>query len=447
MTKPIQPSQATAFHVKAIPSSASSLTSMTLAPIYPRAAGRVRAFLGLGLHWGRGECRAEGVAGDRQVANGRTGVRWTVLAAGTSVAVLAGCGAGPAEPGTAATPSPTTTSTASAAVRGPQQVELLYLLKFENEDEGPVVVRYHVITDGGTRVRLKTSMYDPDGRVVSEEYLLTWDGSRILEFSEQNEVPYTVYEAPDEHPDQLEQVKSWRKLIWSTAPAPGCTDLKTTKTIIGRSAAGYRCVEPTPEPGQPAEGEVWVDQATGILLQAQFMVAEKLVLDPKITATTYSTEPPAGAKSIVIAPEKAPTGQKKEAPDFTLELVKGGRIGLKDLAGKPFVLAFFSSDLVFDENGEVFPGSREALLTLQSLTSNGTKPRVLAVQEGSLGKPGYPFVVPGLTLPLAHEETPTVNGLFALASFVFVRADGTIAASYDRPPTKQQLTQSVAALR
>jgi hypothetical protein len=130
-----------------------------------------------------------------------------------------------------------------------------------------------------------------------------------------------------------------------------------------------------------------------------------------------------------------------------LELVKGGRIGLKDLAGKPFVLAFFPADLAFDESGEVFPGSRDALLTLQTLTSNGTKPRVLAVQEGSLGKPGDPLVVPGLTLPLAHEETPTVNGLFAMASFVFVRADGTVSASFSRVPTKQELTQSLAALQ
>ncbi len=374
---------------------------------------------------------------------------WSILAAGTSVVVLAGCGSGrAAETGTAATRSSTPTSTASTAVRGPQPVELQYLLKFDSEDEGPVVTRYHVITDGGTKVRLKTSIYaDPEGKVVGEEYLVTWDGNRMLEFSEQNEVPYTVYEAPEEHPDQLEQVRSWKKIIWSAAPSPGCTDLKTTKTMVGRVAAGYRCVEPTPEPGQPAEGEVWVDQATGILLKNPLMVAEKLVLDPKITAATFSTEPPAGAKSMVIAAEKAPPGQTKKAPDFTLELVKGGRIGLKDLAGKPFVLAFFPSDLAFDESGDAFPGARDALLTLQTLTSNGAKPRVLAVQEGILGKPGYPLVVPGLTLPRAHEETPTVNGLFGMASFVFVRADGTIAASFNRVPTKQQLTQSLAALR
>jgi hypothetical protein len=57
--------------------------------------------------------------------------------------------------------------------------------------------------------------------------------------------------------------------------------------------------------------------------------------------------------------------------------------------------------------------------------------------------------VPGLTLTLAHEQTPVVQnsfGLTELLGFVFVRSDGTVAASYDRAPTKQQITQSLAAL-
>jgi hypothetical protein len=49
MTKPIQPSQTTAFYVQAMLSFAISLTSMALALVYLPAAGWVRAFLGLGL--------------------------------------------------------------------------------------------------------------------------------------------------------------------------------------------------------------------------------------------------------------------------------------------------------------------------------------------------------------------------------------------------------------
>jgi hypothetical protein len=393
------------------------------------------------------------------MANHRTCLCCTVLATATALLVLAACGSGAAESATSPTTptsEPTVTSpSANTTRRGPQPVQVQYLMQINNPDaEGPPQARYDILTDGGTRVRLKLTFYSDPG-VVEQESLYTWDGNRILEFSRSNEVPYTVYEAPNEHTDELQQVTSWVTTMWSAVPDQDCTDLKTTKTIIGRIATGYRCVQATPEPGVPAASDVWVDQATGILLSTcrtpcgsyEAITAQKLVLNPKIDATTFSTQPPAGAKVIVIAAENAPPGQTKKAPDFTLDLVKGGRIGLKDLAGKPFVLAFFSSHLAFDESGDAFPGYRDALLTLQTLTSNGTKPRVLAVQEGSLGKPGHPLVVPGLTLTLAHEETQVVQGSFALASFVFVRSDGTIAASYDRAPTKQQITQRLAALQ
>ncbi|MFB4274852.1 MULTISPECIES: YiaA/YiaB family inner membrane protein [unclassified Nonomuraea] len=49
MTKPIQPTQTTAFYVQAILSFAISLTSVVLALIYLPTEGWIRAFLGLGL--------------------------------------------------------------------------------------------------------------------------------------------------------------------------------------------------------------------------------------------------------------------------------------------------------------------------------------------------------------------------------------------------------------
>jgi hypothetical protein len=366
----------------------------------------------------------------------------------TALLVLAGCSSG--DPKSVATPittpaSAATSPTASTTRRGPQPVEVTYVLQIRQEGSTGRL-RTNVVTDGGSKMRVKQSLYAEPG-VVGEEYLYTWDGSRMLVFSQQNATPYTVYEAPGEHPNEFLAITGWQKSLWSTAPGQECTDLKTTKTVIGRVAAGYRCVTPTPEPGTPAAGEVWVDQATGILLKGPDLAAEKLVLSPKVDATTYSTRPPAGAEVTVIAAKKAPPAQ---TPDFTLDLVKGGRIGLKDLAGKPFVLAFFGSDLAFDEQGDVCRGCRDALLALQTLTGNGAKPRVLGVQVGVLGKPGYPLVVPGVTLTLAHEETPAVQnsfGLSGMVGFVFVRSDGTIAASYDRAPTKQQLKQSLAALK
>ncbi|GAA1655902.1 hypothetical protein GCM10009744_55630 [Kribbella alba] len=388
------------------------------------------------------------------MANLRTGLRWTVLTAATSLLAVGGCGMtvgegiGPTDDPSPSVVAPALPSTMPPSTgttrRGPQPVEVTYLVQI-NEDQSTGQFRYNVVTDGATKMRVKESLYAEPG-VVGEEAVYTWDGTRMLVFSEQNAPPYTVYEAPREHPNEFTAITSWQTNLWSAARAPGCTHLKTTQPMLGRLAAGYRCVTASPDPAAPAPGDLWVDQATGILLKAPDLVAEKLVLNPKTDAKTFSTMPPAGAEVTVIAAKKASPAQ---APDFTLQLVKGSRIGLHDLAGKPFVLAFFSSDLAFDEKGEVCPGCREALLALQTLTGNGTKPRVLGVQIGDLGKPGYPLVVPGVTLTLAHEETPVVQnsfGLTEMVAFVFVRSDGKIAAAYDRVPTKQQMTQSLAAL-
>jgi peroxiredoxin len=381
----------------------------------------------------------------------RSGVRWSMPAA-TALLVFAGCASGEAGSGTnpVTTAKPTSTSaSASTTRRGPQPVEVRYFVRISDPgEEGPLQVRYDIVSDGGTKIRLKESTY-VDPVTVGEEILYTWDGSQMLLFSLQNAVPYTIYEAPSEHPNEFQMVTHWRENMWSATQGSRCTELKSTTKVIGRIAVGYRCVTATSHPGEPAAGDLWLDQATGILLKNEVMVAEKLVLNPKVDATTFSTRPPAGAKVTVIAAKNASPGQTKKAPNFTLDLVKGGRIGLKDLVGKPFVLAFFMSDLSFDEKGEVCPGCRDALLTLQTLTGNGAEPRVLGVQVGDLGKPGYPLVVTGVTLTLAHEQTPVVQNSFGLTEmlgFAFVRSDGTVAASYDRAPTKQQITQSLAAL-
>jgi hypothetical protein len=174
-------------------------------------------------------------------------------------------------------------------------------------EEGPAQARYDVITDGGTKARLHVWFYSDPG-VGEEESVYTWDGNRVLQYSNASEVPYTVWEAPNKHTDDIPGVTSTVKYLWSTAPGPGCTDLKTTKLIIGRTADGYRCVVATPEPEGPTATEVWVDQATGIQLSSCAipcgtfveMKAEKLVLNPKIDATTFSTQPPADAKVQVI---------------------------------------------------------------------------------------------------------------------------------------------------
>jgi len=246
--------------------------------------------------------------GEGHKVNPQSFVRWTALTAAIWLLAVTGCGSSDnGATGPAGEPSATSGS-ASTPRRGPQPVEFQYFIQINAPgEEGPAQARYDVITDGGTKVRLHVWLYADPG-VVEEESLYTWDGSRVLRYSKSAEDPYTVWEAPNEHADELPGVTSEVKYIWPTISGQGCTALKTTKTIIGRVAEGYRCAEATPEPEGPTANEVWVDQATGIQLSSCALPcgsyvdvkAEKLVLNPKIDATTFSTQPPADAKVRVI---------------------------------------------------------------------------------------------------------------------------------------------------
>lgn len=128
-----------------------------------------------------------------------------------------------------------------------------------------------------------------------------------------------------------------------TPDVSDCGRLDSTKTILGRAAVGYRCNDAAARRGLLSPGVAWLDEVTGIVLEERFMVAEKLDLDPGIDENTFSTRPPADAEVTVIAAKSPPTGDALPAPDFTLDLVQGGDVRREDLAGEPFVLAFFSS--------------------------------------------------------------------------------------------------------
>lgn len=371
--------------------------------------------------------------------------RRRMIMATASLFLLAGCGSSVASPD----------ETRSGGLQGPgasetgddrggrQPIEIWYAFGVPGEGS----YRFRVVTDG-TRVRVSIGIGYGG---VTEKMLYVWDGSQVMEFSNSNATPYTVYEAPQEHRDILQMVTTWGDRRFDTS---GCVSLGTT-TIIGRTAVSWRCPTTPSSRARPGPQLVWLDQATGIVLKSQlfkstFMVAQKLDLDPEIDATTFSTRPPANVEVDVVAAKNPPPGQTRRAPDFTLQLVDGGRIGLQDLTGAPFVLAFFSSDLYFDPNGEDCPRCLDALLSLQAQTSHETQPRVLGVQVGDRGKPGLPFVPRGITLPLAHEQTPLVKhsfGLTGMVGIVFVDSNGTIAASYNRAPTTKQITDSLQAIQ
>src|SRR3954451_9740213 len=108
-------------------------------------------------------------------------------------------------------------------------------------------------------------------------------------------------------------------------------------------------------------------------------------------------------------------GAPKDAPSFPLKRVNApGTASLTDYADQPLVLAFFSSDLVFDIHGETCPGWVTSLLTLQRLTAGGTPPRVLALQGGDEGKPGSPLIPRGLHLNVANDPNSDVQHAYGL---------------------------------
>ena len=92
----------------------------------------------------------------------------------------------------------------------------------------------------------------------------------------------------------------------------------------------------------------------------------------------------------------------------------------------------------------------DALLELQRLSDGGTRPAVLAVQEGESGKPGYPLIPEGLRLAVVADPGVEVQhsyGLSELVGFAFIGTDGTVHRVFNEAPTDQQLKDAVDALR
>jgi peroxiredoxin len=307
---------------------------------------------------------------------------------------------------------------------------------------------FDVTADDKGRLRVRMRLYA--GMDSEEEYLLTWDGEKLLESSKWNESEYTLWEAPEEHPDDFTPATLRLFLFHPTSAAfsrqcPGARRVGT-RTIAGRVADGYGCRPTQTEQGPSGPREIWLDQATGLMLKSDFLQVQKITADPRVDDSTFSTKPPPGVKVLVIA---ARLRAGAPAPDFTLSLLKGGKTGLANFAGKPFVLAFFSADLFFDESGEECPGCRDSLIDLQALTHNGTKPTVLGVLAGGPGKPGAPLIPPGVTLPVAYEQGAAVQNRYGLGvpmGFAFVTSAGKIAAIYDHALTRADLQKALDGL-
>ena len=231
-----------------------------------------------------------------------------LLALGLLVTMLtAGCGS--ADNATAAKPGPKPSSDTA-----PQAIQIHYTTL---PTPGMETEEYRVETDviaRGDQSRTRMSWYVDNGP-PDEDFVMVLDGNRALVHSVPPRNQYQVMEAADEHPDDL--------LLESRPLKPGsyafrqmCPDASlkaSSRTILGREAVGYTCVWDDPDQSMRQAPELWLDEATGMMLEYGRTKARKVTLDPEIDETTFSTKPPAGAKvEVVKATGKGPPVEDDE---------------------------------------------------------------------------------------------------------------------------------------
>jgi peroxiredoxin len=277
-----------------------------------------------------------------------------------------------------------------------------------------------------------------------------WDGRRLLVHDPEEYRPWTLYEAPEEHPELAAVTSFW---VDPTSgrfkrDCPSSADLGQ-KAVLGRTVVGYHCgAIHTPQYDRGAR-DIWVDQATGLLLVDPPMRATAVKENPAIAKGTFSTRPPKGSQVTVFAARRKPDGLPKRAPGFSLERLDGGTARLTDYTGRPVVLAFFDSSIAFDPDGDACRRCIPALLTLQRETSDGTHPAVLAIQGGDKGKPGYPQVPEGLRLRVANDPGFDVEHAYELSeqvAFAFIGSDGKVHQLIDGAATDQRLRAALDRL-
>ena len=367
--------------------------------------------------------------------------RWTwrraVVVVLTSTLVLGGCGAR----GTADQHVALASPEASEFAGGPVAVH--FVLRF-TEDGESLKTTIDVLAAGPRKVRVK--VVGPEiGRIVE-----VWDGTRLLEHDQDSVFPYTIYEAPSEHPDELAGIQEFMIGDPTTSPNPLCKHaerLTGARAVLGRATIRYRC---QPRNDSLLGATILVDRSTGLLLRSGPLHASRVDTSPTVGADSFSTQAPPGAKVDTIAAKHAtrPKPSHQAAHPFRLDLLDGGTVSSAELDGKPYVLAFFSSDLYFD-HGELCPRCVPALLQVQHLSHQGADPTVLAVQNGERGKPGFPLVPPGLRLRVANDLDTALQHAYGLThevGFAFVGSDGTIRAVIDHPASSNEISDALSTL-
>ena len=191
-----------------------------------------------------GSCRADRGRGKNQRHQERTSstqtaphpARWTrprvsVAVTLTAALLLGGCGAR----GTADQHVVPASPEASAFAGGPVAVH--FVLRF-TEDGEPLTETADVLAAGPEEVRVR--IVGPEiGRILE-----VWDGRRVLEHDPDSVIPYTIYEAPSEHPHELALIQEFMVGDPTASANPACKNaerLTGARRVLGRAAIRYRC--------------------------------------------------------------------------------------------------------------------------------------------------------------------------------------------------------------
>ncbi len=177
-------------------------------------------------------------------------------------------------------------------------------------------VEMDVIARGADRSRTKMDWLVEDGQ-AEETVVIVRNGNRALLHDPEAETPYTLMEAADENLEDLP---------WESAPLDPDSDLfrqicpdrdrQGTRTIVGRDAVGYTCTSTDHNEGAGQPKKVWLDRATGMLLEHGDLKAREFIVDPGVTGIRFTTKPPAGADVHVVKARREttrpPTGSANE---------------------------------------------------------------------------------------------------------------------------------------
>jgi hypothetical protein len=154
--------------------------------------------------------------------------------------------------------------------------------------------RVRVTTAGPNLIRFEWDILED---VPPTHWLVIYDGDRLYAHLTDFEDPYQLYHSPDDVGGLFyDYVRSWVLLPGSARLAEACPDAQRlgTRSILGRTAVGYRCGRSHAE--MVTAREMWVDRTTGLVLQAGRVVADQVDPHPQIDESTFSTAPPEGVE-------------------------------------------------------------------------------------------------------------------------------------------------------